>query len=163
MNFISKEELEKIGKIKETNDRLEEFFEKNRIEWVGKIDPLFKSISQNMNKESFKNVIDNQAYALSYRQILNDQISMFLSKRSKESVKIKNLKEEKFIYFSTSFGIKTSGTQLNMLIESRIGESERNIELIENYVEFLRECIKSLDNYQWTIKNITSLMEYMGK
>ena len=158
---LSKEDIVILQKIQESNDRMEEFFEKNRTEWIERVDPLFKCII-NFRKETFQNIIESQSTALSYREMINDQISMFLSKRSKETVKIKNLKEDKFVYFSTSFQIKATGGQMNLLIDSRLGENERTMELIESYIEFLRETVKSLDNFQWTIKNIISLMEYMG-
>ena len=41
MNVYSPEEIERINKSKETNDRLEEYFKSKREEWNKNIDPLY--------------------------------------------------------------------------------------------------------------------------
>ena len=41
MNVYTSEEVERINKIKETNDRLEGFFQDKRSEWSKTIEPLF--------------------------------------------------------------------------------------------------------------------------
>lgn len=163
MNLYNDEELSRISKIKETNDKLEEFFNQKREEWTNKINPLFDVIKNNFNLENSSKIMDCQSLALTYRQMINEQISFFLNKRSKEEVKIKKLKQDKFVFYATGFGLKTNLGEKGLLIDAHIAENDRNIQLIENYIEFLRSSSKNLESLGYTIKNIIDLMNYLGK
>lgn len=164
MNIYKEEELEKIKKAKETNEKLEDFFESKRHDWNETLDPLFQVLKIDLeNPKNFKEIIEAQALALTYRQNLNDQISLFLTKRSKESSKIKRLRQDKFIFYATGFGIKTNLGEKSILIDGHLAENDRTMELIENYIEFLRSCVKNLESFGFTIKNMVDLMNYLGK
>lgn len=164
MNIYKEEELQKIKKAKETNEKLEGFFESKRNDWNETLDPLFQVLKIDLeNPKNFKEIIEAQALALTYRQNLNDQISLFLTKRSKESSKIKRLRQDKFIFYATGFGIKTNLGEKSILIDGHLAENDRTMELIENYIEFLRSCVKNLESFGFTIKNMVDLMNYLGK
>lgn len=163
VNLYNEEELARIEKIKETNDKLEEFFNNKRAEWTSNVEPLFDVIKNNINLESFSKVVEAQSIALSFRQNINEQISFFLNKRSKEEVKLKKVKQDKFMFYALGVGLKTSLGEKNTLIDAHIAENERNIQLIENYVEFLRSTSKNLEALGFTIKNIIELMNYLGR
>ena len=163
MNLYNDEEIARITKAKETNDKLEEFFNGKREEWTNNITPLFEVIKNNFTLESSIKIMEVQSIALSYRQMINEQISFFLNKRSKEEVKIKKLKQDKFVFYATGFGLKTNLGEKGLLIDAHIAENDRNIQLIENYVDFLRSSSKSLESLGYTIKNIIDLMNYLGK
>jgi hypothetical protein len=163
MNVYSPEEVDRINKIKETNDRLEEFFNSKRAEWSKNIDPLFEVLKFEINSQSSKKIMETQSLCLTYRQVINEQISSFLDRRSKQDVKLKRIKQDKFIWYATSFGIKTNMGEKTLLIEAHVSEEQRNVELIENYIEYLRQTNKNLESLQFTIKNIIDLFNYLGK
>jgi len=163
MNLYNEEEIARINKAKDTNDKLEEFFNGKREEWTNNITPLFEVIKNNFNLENSQKIMDVQSLALTYRQLINEQISFFLNKRSKEEVKIKKLKQDKFVFYATGFGLKTNLGEKGLLIDAHISENDRNIQLIENYIEFLRSSSKNLESLGYTIKNIIDLMNYLGK
>jgi hypothetical protein len=163
MNVYSPEEVDRINKIKETNDRLEEFFNNKRAEWSKNIDPLFEVLKFEINSQSSKKIMETQSLCLTYRQVINEQISSFLDRRSKQDVKLKRIKQDKFIWYATSFGIKTNMGEKTLLIEAHVSEEQRNVELIENYIEYLRQTNKNLESLQFTIKNIIDLFNYLGK
>lgn len=163
VNLYNEEELARIEKIKETNDKLEDFFNTKRAEWTSNVEPLFEVIKNNFNLDSFSKVVEAQSIALSFRQNINEQISFFLNKRSKEEVKLKKVKQDKFMFYALGIGLKTSLGEKNTLIDAHIAENERNIQLIENYVEFLRSTNKNLEALGFTIKNIIELMNYLGR
>jgi hypothetical protein len=163
MNLYNEEELSRISKIKETNDKLEDFFNQKREEWTNNINPLFEVIKNNFTLENSIKIMDVQSQALTFRQMINEQISFFLNKRSKEEVKIKKLKQEKFVFYATGFGLKTNLGEKGLLIDAHIAENDRNIQLIENYIEFLRSSSKNLESLGYTIKNIIDLMNYLGR
>ena len=163
MNIYSNEELEKIQKLKDTNDRLEDFFNTKREEWSKMIQPLFDVLKFEITTKTSQQILDTQALCLSYRQAITEQISIFLDKRSKQDVKLKRIKQDKFIWYATSFGVKTNMGEKTLLIEAHVSEETRNVELIENYIEFLRQTNKNLESLQFTIKNIIELFNYLGR
>lgn len=163
MNVYTTEEVEKIRKIKEINDKLEDFFKNKREEWISKIEPLFESLKIEINSTTSRVIMDTQAITLTYRQNLNEQISLYLDKRSKQDVKLKRIKQDKFIWYATSFGVKTNMGEKTLLIEAHVAEEQRNCELIENHIEFLRQCNKNLESFQFSIKNIIELFNYLGR
>lgn len=164
MNVYNEEEIERIKKVKETNERLEEFFESKRKEWNDTVTPLFKVLSLDLDKpDSVKQLLDAQSLALSHRQNINEQISLFLTKRSRETTKIKKLRQDKFIFYATGFGIKTNLGEKGILIDGHLSENDRTMELIESYIEFLRDTVRNLETFGYSIKNMIELMNYLGK
>ena len=66
-NHYNQEELDRIAKAKETNDKLEEFFNDKRNEWNKNVDPLFKVLTADLsNPSSFKSILEAQSTSLSF-------------------------------------------------------------------------------------------------
>lgn len=164
MNPYSQDEIDRINKSKETNDKLEEFFNDKRSEWNKNVEPLFKIIRVDLtNPSSAKDIMEAQSLALSYRQAISEQINFFLNKRSKETTKIKKLRQDKFIFYATGFGVKTNLGEKGILIDGHLAENDRSLELIESYIEFLRDTTKNLESLSYSIKNMIELMNYLGR
>lgn len=164
MNLYTKEELDRINKVKETNDRLEEFFNEKRNDWNKNIEPLFKVLSIDLSQSvRSKDILDAQSLALTFRQQLNEQINFFLNKRSRETTKIKKLRQDKFVFYATGFGVKTNLGEKGILIDGHLAENDRTMELIESYIDFLRDTIKNLESFSYSIKNMIELLNYLGK
>ncbi len=164
MNLFNQEELDRINKTKETNEKLEDFFSTKREEWNSTIEPLFKSLSLDFtNPSNHKEILNTQSLALSYRQILNEQINTFLTKRSRETAKSKVLRQNKFVFYATGFGIKTNLGEKGILIDGHLAENDRQIEQIENYITFLRDTVKNLESLGFAIKNMIELLNYFSK
>jgi hypothetical protein len=161
MNVYTPEEIERINKVKETNDKLEEFFNGKREEWNNNIEPLFQALKTTFTLENSTKIVELQSSALTYRQVINEQISYFLNRRSKEDVKLKKIKQDKFLYYAVGVGLKTSMGEKNVLIDAHIGENERSVFLIDNYIEFLRSSSKNLESLGFSIKNIIELFTYL--
>ena len=164
MNLYNQEELDRIQKARETNDKLEEFFNDKRAEWNKNVEPLFKVLTVDLsNPSNFKDILEAQSVALSYKQGINENINYFLNKRSRETTKIKKLRQDKFIFYATSFGVKTNMGEKTILIDAHIAENDRCLELIESYITFLRDTVKNLEAFGFTIKNMTELLNYLGR
>lgn len=164
MNLYNQEEADRIKKVKETNDKLEDFFNEKRAEWNKNVEPLFKVLSVDLSNPSNSNkILEAQSFALSFRQQINEQINFFLNKRSRETTKLKKLKQDKFIFYATGFGIKTNLGEKGILIDGHIAENDRCIELIESYIEFLRDTVRNLESLGFSIKNMIELMNYLGR
>jgi hypothetical protein len=164
MNLFNQDELDRITKAKETNDKLEEFFSDKRSEWNKNVEPLFKALSLDLsNPNNSREFLDTQALALSYRQILNEQINFFLNKRSKETTKIKRLRQDKFVFYATGFGIKTNLGEKGILIDGHLAENDRSLEIIESHIQFMRDTVKNLESLGFAVKNMIELMNYLGR
>ncbi len=164
MNLYNQEEIDRIGKVKETNDKLEEFFNDKRNEWNKTVDPLFKVLTVDLsNPSNAKEILNAQSYALTFRQQINEQINFFLNKRSKETSKLKKLRQDKFVFYATGFGIKTNLGEKGILIDGHLAENDRSLELIESYIEYLRDTVRNLESLSYSIKNMIELMNYLGK
>jgi len=164
MNLYNQEEIDRITKVKETNDKLEEFFNDKRADWNKNVEPLFKVLAVDLsNPSNSKQILEAQSIALSFRQQINEQINFFLNKRSKETTKIKKLRQDKFVFYATGFGIKTNLGEKGILIDGHIAENDRCIELIESYIEFLRDTVRNLESLGFSIKNMIELMNYLGR
>lgn len=164
MNLYNEEELDRIKKARETNEKLEDFFNDKRAEWNKTVEPLFKVLSLDLsNPSNSRDLLDAQANALTHRQQINEQINFFLNKRSREATKIKKLKQDKFIFYATGFGIKTNLGEKGILIDGHIAENDRCMELIESYIEFLRDTVRNLESFSYSIKNMIELMNYLGR
>lgn len=164
MNVYTQEELDRISKVKDTNDKLEEFFNDKRTDWNKNVEPLFKVLTTDLsNPSNSKVILEAQSYALSYRQQINEQINFFLNKRSKETTKIKKIRQDKFIFYATGFGIKTNLGEKGILIDAHLAENDRCLELIESYIEFLRDTVRNLESLSYSIKNMIELLNYLGK
>jgi hypothetical protein len=69
MNPYNQEEVDRINKVKETNDKLEEFFNGKRGEWNKTVEPLFKVLTVDLsNPSNSKQILEAQSLALTYRQ-----------------------------------------------------------------------------------------------
>ena len=108
MNVYNQEELDRIARIRDTNDKLEDFFKNKRQEWKELIEPLFQVLKIELNSQTSKQIMEVQSTCLTYRQLLTEQISHFLDKRSRQDVKLKKIRQDKFIWYATSFGVKTN-------------------------------------------------------
>jgi hypothetical protein len=161
-NLYTPEELDQINKTRESNDKMEEFFKEKRDNWSKNANVIFDVIKMNLNPSEFKNIVEAQALSLSYRQTLNEEISYFLNRRSREEIKFKKLKQSKFLFYSTGFGLKTNLSEKTILIDGHTSESERTLQIIEVHIQFLRDTVKSLESFQYSIKNLVSLYEYLG-
>ena len=162
MNPFSKEELENIEKMAELNAKMEDYFKEKREMWNNKLDELIKSFNgSDLSASSVRKMIDSQGMILTYKQILSEEISLFLTRRSKEEVKLKALKQQKFLFYATGFGLKTNNGEKSLLIDAHTSELERNIQLIETHIEFLRASSKNCESYQYVLKNVIELMNYL--
>lgn len=161
-NFLEKESA-KNERESEKNDRLSQFLEDERRKWAEKINPLFSVLKFNVDKNPKASVIfDAQANSLSIKQMINEEINLFLNKRTKEVANLKKYRQEKFIFYATGFEIKTNTSEKNLLMSGNFSEVERRIEMLESHVDFLRDTLKNLESFGYSIKNMIELMNYLN-
>ena len=166
MDLYNPLEIERIDKLSETNDRLEDFFTNKREQWNKELEPIFEVLQIANDLEDPKNptkILDAQAFSLTFKQKLNEENKLFMNKRSRESVKIKKIKYDKLIFYATGFGVKTNLTEKGLLIDAHLAQNERTIEIIDSYLSFLMESIKNLESLGYAIKNMIELLGYLRR
>lgn len=163
--IFNDKELAEDKAMTEKNQKMEEFFSEERNKWNDKVSPLFEKLRENLSDASLvREVVYSQAEALSYRQIMNDQINVYLNMRSKKEAAVKKMKAEKFMYYSTNFHLSMKSLNEKLtLIDANLAEYERAIEIIEEHITFLRDSVKNLESYSYSIKNIIEFLNYLGK
>lgn len=106
----------------------------------------------NMLREDMSKIVDLEAYVLSKRQILLYEIGKYGSKILTDQKHIDKKMKERFEYYATQYNIKTNSGEKNILINSDLADFIQKIKIYENYVGYLRESIKTLDQIIWAIK-----------
>jgi len=67
------------------------------------------------------------------------------------------------VFYALGFQVKTNMGEKAILIDAHIAENDRCIELIESYITFLRDTVKNLEAFGFSIKNMIELMNYLGR
>ena len=161
IDFIkaSRQQLEQVmDKLEETNNKIDVNFEKERLTWKNELMPLYE-ILRNLDKTA---MADLQASTLSLRHRIQDKITYYMSQLSKNLPKHKSAVGDRFEYYLTGFGIKVGSEDKKRFVERDMAQRKRSIELLENHIEFLRECRYSCDQIQYAVKNVVGIAQYLA-
>lgn len=157
-------EIENINKTKEKNDKLEEYFKAECDKWNKTTEPIYKTLMVDLtNPANMKTVINSQADTLTIKQNILEQINLYLNRRIKESKNLKMIRQEKLIFYAVGYSIKTNSSEKTTLMDGNLCEYQRTIELIDSHVDFLRNTNKNLETFQYSIKNLIDLANYLGR
>jgi hypothetical protein len=142
-----------IEEMSYNNDCFDVFFEKQHSSYSSLINKALEKLHQ----KDFKMFAPLSAKVLSIRQMLQDDISKSMAKLSKANSKYKQTYGDRIDYYTTGFGLKVSDSTRKNLIERDLAERIRQKEILENHIEFMRECRITCDNIGYSIKNLTQL------
>ena len=142
-------------KIKEANDRLEDRLTQDRLEWRDKIkDLIYKS--KNMSE-----LAECQVYMLSYRQIILDKMGEFKTTIYKRKATWEKYFKEAWRNYSLDYDLKLTGGEKQQFIKADLASLKTQISLLESHVEYYHECIRTLDNMAFAIRNRIRLEDDM--
>lgn len=149
------------------NNELKVIVEEKKAEWAQNL----KDLSPLIRSKNPHDMTDASALALSYRTMILEEISYFLNELASEQKIVKELRRDKFILYTTGLlpdgtrptgnilnhpllgNSKISGGQKDMVISGDLADYEHTAEILGQTVDFLRECIKTIDQYMYSIKN----------
>ena len=144
-----------IDKITEANQKLEEKFIQDRSEWKDKIkDLIFRS-------KTYNELAECQVMMLSYRQILLDKISEFKSTVYKRNAAWDKYWKEAYRNYSLNYDIKLTNGEKNAFIKADLAPLKTQISLIESHIDYYDQCIRTLDNMAFAIRNRIQLEDNM--
>lgn len=152
-NIIEQENIRLSG----ANDKIQEFLEQQRQHWQTEFKPIMESLAS----RDIKDYIDIQAKQLSLRTLLTEEISIYLNKLSKDKPKHKRSVADRVEFYMHGFGLKTTDKQQRDMLDRDLAQNQRNLELLEVHIEFLRECRITCDQIGYAIKNKVAFMSYI--
>ena len=131
---------------------LEKFLEKQRSEWGDRIMEVIDMI-RHMEKLS-----EAQVTMLSFRHMIIDQIARInITLKKKESTYNIQYKNKFVEYFNYDY--KLNDKQKVNMVEADLSSLNKQIGFLSTQIDFFKECIKTLDNIGWAIKNKLNINE----
>ena len=133
--------------IKQANEELELRLAKDRTEWRDKIKDLISKI-KNMNELS-----ECQVRMLSYRQILLDKVSDFKTTIYKRNATWERYYKNQYREYSINYDVKLTSGEKHQFIKADLSSLKTQMEMLQSHIDYYYECIKTLDNMAFAIRN----------
>jgi hypothetical protein len=137
--------------IKEANEQLEQRLTKDREDWKEKIKDLVSKL-KNMNELS-----ECQVRMLSYRQILLDKVTDFKTTTYKRNATWDKYYKSRYREYSVNYDVKLTNGEKNQFIKADLASLRTQIDMLQSHIDYYYECIKTLDNMAFAIRNRISL------
>ncbi len=147
-----------LMEFEEYNLKMDVFFDKQRENMNLELNKLFTILGS----RNYKDFIDLQSQALALRQTIQESISFYMQKLSKASTNYKKANADRIEYYMTGYGIKVSDGTRTKLIDRDLSERDRNVELFQTHIEYLRECRAACDQIGYAVKNLVGLISYIS-
>jgi hypothetical protein len=133
--------------IKEANEELELKLSADRSEWKNKITEIVNKI-RNVNE-----LTECQIQMLSYRQILIDKAVDFKNTLYKRNSLFDRYFKNKYREYTLNYDIKLSGGEKVQFIKADLSHLKTQIDMLQSHIDYYQECVKTLDNMAFAIKN----------
>jgi hypothetical protein len=132
---------------KVANDKLEELLNKDKKKWMADIQDLVNRI------RDIRNLSACQVDMLSYRQRLLDKVTeMRIMIYKRNAVWDRHFKT-KYREYSINYDLKLNRDERKDFINADMGAFKLQVHLLETHIDFYRDCIKTLDNMGFAIRN----------
>jgi hypothetical protein len=141
-------------KINKTNVTLEERFKEERTDWNNKIIALVESI-----KHTSK-LSEAQVIQLSYRQIIQDKLAEYRILHEKRQEMFDKQSVDRFREYKLGYDIKLSSSETQAFVQSDCKSLKLQIKMIHTQIIYFEECIKTLDNIGYAIKNKIEIISH---
>lgn len=133
--------------IKQANDELESRLTSDRVEWKNKINDLVLKI-KNMNE-----LAECQVNMLSYRQILLDKVTDFKTMVFKRNATWEKYYRSQYREYTLNYDVKLTSGEKHQFIKAELSSLRTQIDMLQSHIEYYQECIKTLDNLAFAIRN----------
>lgn len=159
----------------EFNKKLETIVEAEQKGWQKNIKDMIKLV----RSKDPEDMLEGQALAISYRMTLVEKNHYYLSLLAKEEKIYKRLKAKRTCIYLTGRQLdgsavsaadvrnplianqKISGSQRDLVISGELADFEESMQIIENALSFNQEVIKTIDSYQYMVKNRLDLFNIL--
>jgi len=139
--------------IKVANEELESRLLKDRTEWKDKINDLVHMI------KNMRELADCQVSMLSYRQILLDKVTDFKTMIYKRNATWERYYRSQYREYTLNYDVKLTSGEKHQFIKAELSSLRTQIDMLQSHVDYYYECIKTLDNLAFAIRNRIRLDE----
>lgn len=129
------------------NKELESRFKEERINWNKDIIELVKCLG-NTTKLS-----EAQVTQLSYRQIIQDKLAEYRILKEKREETYDKLCQVRAREYTTGSEVKLTNAEKNKYASNDHAAMKQQVQMIGTQITYLEECVKTLDNLGFAIKN----------
>lgn len=134
-------------KILEQNTELESNLQKERSEWNEKILELIMMMKDN------KKLSEAQVYQLSYRQQVQERLATYRILIEKRQEMLDKQAMVRFREYALNYDIKLSGTERNAFVNVDCAALKQQVNMIKSQITYFEECVKTLDNFGFAVRN----------
>lgn len=131
----------------DVNSKLEGELSKERDEWNEKIIDLIESMKDT------RKLSESQVIQLSYRQQVQERLASYRILHEQRQNVLENLMKDRFREYSISYDLKLSGAEKTAFINADCGAMKLQVSMIKTQITFFEECVKTLDNFGFAIRN----------
>lgn len=129
------------------NAEMEKRFKVEREKWNNDIITLVKCLG-NTSKLS-----EAQVTQLSYRQIIQDKLAEYRILHEKRIETFDKRCQERTTEYYSGYAIKLTNAERNKFAENDYSSLKQQVKMISTQIIYLEECVKTLDNLGFAIKN----------
>ena len=134
-------------KIVEQNIKLEDELKKEREEWKDKVIELI-----NMMKDN-KKLSEAQVFQLSYRQQVQEKLAAYRILVDKRQSMLETQMTSRFRDYCSNYDIKLSGSEKNSFVSADCVALKQQVNMIKAQIMYFEECVKTLDNFGFAVRN----------
>lgn len=139
--------------IKAANEELENRLAKDRVDWKDKINDLVHKI------KNMRELADCQVSMLSYRQILLDKVTDFKTMIYKRNATWERYYRSQYREYTLNYDVKLTSGEKHQFIKAELSSLRTQLDMLQSHVDYYYECIKTLDNLAFAIRNRIRLDE----
>jgi hypothetical protein len=135
----------------EANTELAKRLVLDRSDWKSKVTDLVELLKEMVT------LAECQVLMLSYRQILLDKITDFKTTKHKRQAAYDRYYKLKYREYSINYDIKLSSGEKVAFIKADLSHLRNQMEMLQSHMDYYQECIKTLDNLAFAIRNRINL------
>jgi len=132
---------------REANIKLEDLLNRDKSKWMADIKSLV------LDLRDIRKLAECQVTMLSYRQMLLDKVTEMRIMIYKRNLAWDRHYKQKYREYSINYDLKLNQSERNSFIDADMGHFKLQVRLLETHVTFYQDCIKTLDNMGFAIRN----------
>lgn len=129
------------------NTKLEDLLNRDKTKWMADIKSLVSDL------RDIRKLAECQVTMLSYRQMLLDKVTEMRIMIYKRNLTWDRHYKQKYREYSINYDLKLNQSERNSFIDADMGHFKLQVRLLETHVTFYQDCIKTLDNMGFAIRN----------
>lgn len=131
----------------EVNEQLEIGLNKEREEWNGKVIELV-----NMMKDN-KKLSEVQVFQLSYRQQVQERIAKYKILVEKKQGELDKQTVSRYRDYMLNYDIKLNDKEKSAFVSADCTTLKQQVNMMRIQINFFEECVKTLDNFGFAVRN----------